>query len=213
MRFALPPRTFEGMARRPRIEIPGASYHVTSRGNDRQRIYFGNWSGRLFVRELERAALRYGWRVFAYCLMTNHYHVVLQIDERGLSDGMCELNGRFARVSNWVNRRTDHLFGKRFYDRVIETDEHWQEACRYVLLNPVRGETGCRDPRQWRWSSLRPTLGLEHPPACLDVGEVLARFGRTPRTGRDQLWRFVRDGMATTPVPGTDEGSPPSAEA
>ena len=203
MRSGLALPTVDVMARRPRIEIPGASYHVTARGNDRQRIYFGNWSGRLFVRELDRAALRYGWRVFAYCLMTNHYHLVLQIDERGLSHGMCELNGRFARVTNRVNRRADHLFGKRFYDRVIRPDGHWEEAVRYVVLNPVRGETGCRDPRRWRWSSLRPTLGLEHAPACLDVGEVLGRFGREPRTGREELWRFVREAMAT-PVPGTD---------
>ena len=116
---------------------------------------------------------------------------------------MCELNGRFARVTNRVNRRADHLFGKRFYGRVIRPDGHWEEAVRYVVLNPVRGETGCSDPRRWRWSSLRPTLGLEHAPACLDVGEVLGRFGRDPRTGREELWRFVREAMAT-PVPGTD---------
>jgi REP element-mobilizing transposase RayT len=191
------------MARRPRIEISGATYHVTTRGNDRQRIYFGNWSGRLFVRELDRAALRYGWRVFAYCLMTNHYHVVLEIGERGLSHGMCELNGRFARATNWVNRRNDHVFGKRFYDRVVGTDDDWAEVCRYVLLNPMRSDTGCRDPRHWRWSSLRPTLGLEHAPASLDVGEVLGRFGRTPARGRKALWQFVRAGLAPPPVPRT----------
>jgi len=201
------------MARRPRIEIPGASYHVTARGNDRQRIYFGNWSGRLFVRELDRAALRYGWRVFAYCLMTNHYHVILRIDERGLSHGMCELNGRFARTTNWVNRRSDHVFGKRFYARELGDEEYWDEALRYVVLNPVRGEGRCRDPRQWRWSSLRPTLGLEHPPACLDVGEVLGRFGREPRSARKRLLRFVRDGMTEpSTVPGTDAPAPLSRE-
>jgi putative transposase len=197
--------TVADVARRPRIEIPGASYHVTMRGNDRQRIYFGNWSGRLFVRELDRAARRYGWRVFAYCLMTNHHHVVLQIGDRGFSHGMGELNGRFARATNLVTRRTDHLFGKRFFDRLIDDDGHWEEACRYVLLNPVRSQTGCDDPRRWRWSSLRATLGLDHPPACLDVGEVLARFGREPRSARDELWRFIREGMAAPPsVPGTD---------
>jgi hypothetical protein len=136
--------------------------------------------------------------------MTNHYHVVLRIDDRGLSHGMCELNGRFSRTTNRVNGRTDHLLGKRFYSRLIETDTHWEEACRYVVLNPVRGGTGCPDPRRWRWSSLRPTLGLELPPACLDVGELLGRFGREPRSARDALWRFVRDGVDPTPVPGTE---------
>jgi len=62
------------MGRPPRIEVPGGYYHVHTRGNDRQDIYFGNWSGRLFLRELERVVVRYGWRILAYCLMPNHYH-------------------------------------------------------------------------------------------------------------------------------------------
>ena len=182
------------MARRPRNDFPGASFHVTTRGNDRQRIYFGNWSGRLFVRELERAARRHGWRVFAYCLMWNHYHLVVETGESGLSHGMCELNGRFARTTNRVTGRTNHLFGARFYNRLVETDQYWEATIRYVLLNPVRSETGCVDPRHWRWSSLRPTLGLEHAPSCLDIAEVLGRFGRNPRRARDELWRFVKAG-------------------
>jgi putative transposase len=166
------------MGRPRRTEIPGAYYHVVTRGNDRGRIYFGNWSGRLFLRELERASLHYGWRVLAYCLMTNHYHLLIRISDGGLSRGMCEFNGRFAQISNWVNGRSDHLFGRRFRDRLIESDEHLLEACRYVVLNPIRATTGCPDPRCWRWSSLGPTLGLTHPPACLDVGWVLGHFGR-----------------------------------
>src|SRR5438093_153951 len=69
------------VGRRPRIEVPGGFYHVHTRGNDRRPIYFGSWSGRLFVRELARASQRHGWRILAYCLMTNHYHVVVRIDE------------------------------------------------------------------------------------------------------------------------------------
>src|SRR5437016_2680143 len=153
------------MGRPPRIIIPGAYYHVHTRGNDGQAIYFGNWSGRLFVRELVRAALRHGWRIVAYCLMPNHYHVVLQVDERELSDGMCEFNGRFATKSNWRNKRSNHLFGARFASHHIEDDAYLFAACRYVLLNPVR-KTGM-DPRRWRWSSMRATVGLDPAPACL----------------------------------------------
>ena len=70
--------------------MPHGYYHVYTRGNDRQDIYFGNWSGRLFLRELERVVIRFGWWILAYCLMPNHYHVVMQIGDAGLSDGMSE---------------------------------------------------------------------------------------------------------------------------
>jgi REP element-mobilizing transposase RayT len=201
MRAGAAARTVDDMARRIRISVPGASYHVTTRGNDQRRIYFGNWSGRLFVRELDRAARRYGWRVFAYCLMSNHYYLILETGEDGLSQGMCELNGRFARASNWVNQRSNHLFGARFYDGPLDGDEAWLGALRYVLLNPVRSSTGCRDPRQWRFSSLRATLGREHPPACLDVGEVLARFGRHPSSAREHLWAYLKEEWLAGPPP------------
>jgi len=79
-------------------------YHVHTRGNDRQDIYFGNWSGRLFLRELERAAVRHEWRILAYCLMQNHYHLALQLGEARLSDGMYELNDRFAGTSGSRSR-------------------------------------------------------------------------------------------------------------
>jgi putative transposase len=180
------------MGRPHRNIVPGCYYHVHTRGNDGQAIYFGNWSGRLFVRELVRATRRHSWRVLAYCLMPNHYHLVLQAGERGLSDGMCELNGRFARISNWVNHRRNHLFGERFTSHHIADEAYLLAACRYVLLNPVR-KTGS-DPRRWRWSSMRPTVGLDPAPPCLDVGWILGHFGRTPGEAIVEFNEFVDAG-------------------
>ena len=186
--------------------MPDGFYHVHTRGNDRQAITFGNWSGRLFVRELKRAARRHGWRILAYCLMTNHYHVIFQIDER-LSAGMCELNGRFARISNWVNKRRDHLFGERFTSHLIEDDAYLLESIRYVLLNPVRAAAGVRKPEHWRWSSCRAMLGLEPVPVCLDVQFVLGYFGATPESARRRFYAFLLDGIGRpAPVPGTERG-------
>jgi REP element-mobilizing transposase RayT len=193
------------MGRPHRIEVPDGYYHVHTRGNDRQDIYFGNWSGRLFVRELTRTSQRQGWRILAYCLMRNHYHLVLQIADC-LSDGMRDLNSRFAQTSNWVNKRSDHLFGKRFTSHLIETESYLLESVRYVLLNPVRAGS-VRDPRHWRFSSMRATVGLDLPPTCLDVASVLTPFGRQPSLAQKRFGQFVNAGLCPPwPVPGTDTG-------
>jgi putative transposase len=191
------------MGRQRRIEVPDGYYHVHTRGNDRQDIYFGNWSGRLFVRELERASQRQGWRVLAYCLMMNHYHLVLQIGDGGLSDGMCGLNSGFARMSNLQNKRKDHLFGQRFTSHLIETEAYLLEACRYVLLNPVRAGR-VDDPRHWRWSSMRATIGLDLPSASLDVASVISPFSQQPGRAAKLFGQFVDAGIHPPwPVPGT----------
>jgi putative transposase len=183
--------------------VPGGFYHVHTRGNDRRPIYFGSWSGRLFVRELARASQRHGWRILAYCLMTNHYHVVLRIDEV-LSQAMCELNGRFALQSNWHNGRLDHLFGRRFTSHLIEEDAYLLESIRYVVLNPVRAAR-VKNPERWRWSSMRPTVGLDRPPPCLDLDFVLGLFGSTQKAARRNFREFVAAGLDSPMlVPGTD---------
>jgi putative transposase len=195
------------MGRRPRIDFPGSYFHVHTRGNDRQAIYFGNWSGRLFVRELERASRRQGWRILGYCLMPNHYHLVLQVGDSGLSQGMCELNGRFAKISNWVNKRTNHLFGARFTSHSIEEESYLLAATRYTLLNPVRKYGG--DPARWRWSSLRATLALDHPPPCLDAAWILQHFSNKPANARKEFREFLEAGRDVRVVPGTDPGWEP----
>ena len=187
------------MGRPHRIIVPGAYYHVHTRGNDGQAIYFGNWSGRLFVSELVRATRRHGWRILAYCLMLNHYHLVLQVGDAELSDGMCELNGRFARRSNLTTKRSNHLFGARFTHHHIEDEAYLFAASRYVLLNPVR-KTGT-DPRRWRWSSMRATVGLDPAPACLEVNWILSHFGSTPQAARIGFNRFVDEGRALNAGP------------
>jgi hypothetical protein len=140
--------------------------------------------------------------------MTNHYHVVLRIGEAGLSDGMCELNGRFAITSNWVNKRNDHLFGARYKGWLIDDEAYLLEVMRYVLLNPVRAGK-IRDPRRWRWSSMRPMVGLEPPPELLDVDWVLSHFSDDKARAAEIFARFVDDGVGRPrPVPGTVRRAP-----
>jgi hypothetical protein len=139
--------------------------------------------------------------------MTNHYHVVFQIDER-LSAGMRDLNGRFASISNWVNKRRDHLFGRRFTSHLIEDDAYLLESVRYVLLNPVRS-AGVTKPEHWRCSSARAMLGLDPAPAWLDVEFVLGYFGATPEAARRRFYEFLLEGIGRPlTVPGTDRTAP-----
>jgi len=183
------------MGRSNRAHEPGGIYHVSTRGNNRGPIYFDEGDRTAFRHLLGRAAERHEWAIFAECLMTNHYHFVVQIGERLLADGMCELNGGFARAVNSAHGRQDHLFGKRYDDTPIESDAHLLEVCRYVVLNPVRAElTATAD--DWRWSSFHATAGLRHAPGWLAVERVLGLFASDPQTARARYESFVREAPA-----------------
>jgi len=178
---------------RPRSEVPGACYHVGTRGNNKQPIFLDDDDRKRFLLLLERAARRHGWLVYAYCLMTNHYHLVLQLSDRGLSRGMCELNGGYAVGFNDRHGRSNHLFGRRFWDRHLDSDAYFNETCRYVVLNPIRvglePELGV-----WRWSSYRATIGDDLAPPFLAVGALLGRFGGSPAEARRAYVRHVSEG-------------------
>src|SRR5205823_2647292 len=125
------------VARHPRIEVPGGIYHVGSRGNRGGRIYADDYERLVFLKLLERVATRYRWTCHAYCLMANHYHLLISI-ESGLSDGMRELNGEFASFTNVRHDLEGHLFRNRFWSELIESEAHMLETSRYVVLNPIR---------------------------------------------------------------------------
>ena len=185
---------------RARLETPGGYYHVGTRGNSKAPIYLTDDDRLNFVRLLAVVARRHGWSVHAYCLMTNHYHLILQLERGGLSRGMCELNGRYALGFNDRHGRSNHVFGRRFWDEPIENDGHYFEACRYVVLNPVRAGVE-RQVDRWPWSSYRATVGLDLPPAFLVVGDVLRRFGTTPEAARDAYIRHVSEGLVQRQPP------------
>jgi REP-associated tyrosine transposase len=194
--------------RQPRDNFPGGFFHAFTRGNNRGSVLGDDLLRVMFMRMFARVAVRYRWVVYAWCLMTTHYHVVVHTPEAGLSEGMRDLNGGYARWSNSYRGRQDHAFGRRFGSELIETDEHLREACRYVVLNPVRAGI-CASPEEWPWSSYHATAGFVHPPSFLAAGEVLRMFGEDPGRARLAYRAFIAAGTDTAghvPVPGTVTG-------
>jgi putative transposase len=162
------------MARPPRIELAGGVFHVVARGNERARVFRDDWDRERFLEILEEVAARYRWRVLAYCLMGNHFHLVVMTLEPTLARGMRQLNGVYAQWFNRRHRRVGHLFQGRYKAVSVQTDAHLQRAVRYVVRNPVRAGL-CGRPGQWRWSSHRATLGRA-PAGIVAVDALLACF-------------------------------------
>ena len=178
------------MARPLRIEFADALYHVTSRGNERRRIFKTNEDRETFLRFVGIAAIRFGWSVTAYVLMTNHFHLVIRTPEPNLSRGMQWINGTYAGWFNRRHKRSGHLFQDRFHAFLIEKEAYFSEVLRYVVLNPVRAKMAAR-PEEYRWSSYRATAGLEAAPAWLDVESVLQSFGRDRERQHAEYRSFV----------------------
>jgi putative transposase len=145
------------MARRPRRELPDGTYHTTARGTGRIAIVHDPVDCEAFIKLLALVVRRWRWRVAEWCLMPNHYHLVVATPVALLSAGMHALNGRHARRFNERHLRAGHLFQERFEARLIETEEHFESACEYVLDNPVRAGL-CRRREEWPWGSASRSL-------------------------------------------------------
>ncbi|HXI11647.1 MAG TPA: transposase [Thermoanaerobaculia bacterium] len=184
------------MARAIRVERPGATYHITSRGNRRERIYESDEDRERFLAYLAEAVRRFGWIVTAYVLMTNHYHLVMETPEPNLSAGMKWLNSSYA---CWYNRRHDttgHLFGERYKAIHVESERYLQRLVRYVVLNPVRAGMVAA-PGEYRWSSYRATAGLAEQPEWLLTSRLVPHFGDASNWQSNYMI-YVAEGIAET---------------
>ena len=146
------------MTRPLRIEYPGALYHVTARGNARQRIYVDAEDYRAFLNLLGKLSERYHWRCHAYCLMSNHYHLLLETPEGNLAAGMRQLNGIYTQAFNRRHHKVGHAFQGRYQAILVDKDRYWLELSRYIVLNPVRAKM-VKDAQAYPWSSFRATAG------------------------------------------------------
>lgn len=181
------------MTRPLRIEYPGAVYHVTSRGNRRSNIYTDEEDHRAFLVILGEMTRRFHVLCHGYCLMSNHYHLVLETVEGNLCRAMRYLNGVYTQTFNRKHRKCGHVFQGRYKAVLIQKSSHLLEVCRYVVLNPVRAGMAER-PEDWTWSSYRSTVGQEQGPGFLTSEWVLGQFAEEVAAARKKYAEFVNDG-------------------
>lgn len=182
------------MARPLRIEYPGALYHVTSRGDRQEAIFDDDQDRTAFLNVLGEVISRFRWRCHAYCLMGNHYHLMMETPEGNLTKGMRQLNGVFTQWSNRRHKRSGHLFQGRYKAILVNRDSYFLELARYIVLNPVRAAM-VKHPSQWKWSSYGATSGRASAPAWLTTYDLLAEFGKRRAAGRRKYQEFIAEGM------------------
>jgi putative transposase len=184
--------TLRTMPRPLRELTPGRLYHLTARGNRKQRIFNADDDRKLFLTCLSRVAADLEWNCHAYCLMENHYHLVLQSPCRNISAGLQQLNSRYAQAFNSRYSLTGHLFQGRFHSVPVSSDGHLLELVRYLAMNPVRAGL-CARPEDWLWGSYRAVIGAAPPPQFLDIERVLDFFAARSSNRTEILRRFVTD--------------------
>ncbi len=183
------------MARPLRLQFPGGIYHVTARGNEQRLIFADDVDCYGFLRLLAAVVERYHILCHAYCLMSNHYHLLLETPDANLSSAMRQLNGVYSQRFNRRHSRSGHLFGGRFHAVVVERDAHLREVSRYIVLNPVRAGL-VADPAEWRWSSYLATVGDAPQPGFLFIDWLLALGGSAERPEAQRAYRaFVNAGL------------------
>ena len=145
-----------------------------------------------FCGRLARTIRRFGWTCRAFCLMTTHYHLLLDVADNRLQPGMHRLNGQYAQEFNHRHGRSGHLHGDRYASELVQTDGHMLRAFRYIVRNPVRAGL-CDNPADWLWSSYRGTAGLDGAFAFVDDRPIRAYFGRDAEDAIRVLRGFVED--------------------
>lgn len=181
------------MSRPLRIEFAGALYHVTSRGDGQEDIYHDDNDRESFLEVLSDVCDRFNWSVHAYCLMSNHYHLLLETPDANLSQGMRQLNGVFTQRFNRYHKRVGHVFQGRYKSILVEKEAYLLELARYIVLNPVRAQM-VRSAKDWPWSSYRATAGFKKTEKWLTVNWVLSSFSSRKVTAVKLYREFVSAG-------------------
>lgn len=177
-----------------RLQVPHGLYHVTANGGLRRALFENDSERAEFLNLVAKVVALRGWSCRSYCLLTTHYHLLVNTPNGDLSAGLQHLNGRYAQWANWCRGERGHLFRERFNSVLVESGGHAFESYRYIAMNPVRAGVVAR-PEDWRWSSYAALLGLAPAAACLDVERALLDFHLDEHAARASLVSFVNDAL------------------
>ncbi|HEY7609253.1 MAG TPA: transposase [Alphaproteobacteria bacterium] len=183
------------MPRPLRIQFPGAVYHMMNRGSGRQAIFADAADAQRFIELLAAIAAQLDWRCYAYCLMTNHYHLVIQTPQPNLSAGMQVFSARYTQAFNRRHGRDGHLFRGRFHAILVERESYLIPLIRYVVLNPVLANLA-KDPAAWRWSSYRATAGAAPVPPLLDLSWMIGTYAFSLPQAQEAWRAHIAEGVA-----------------
>jgi REP element-mobilizing transposase RayT len=179
------------MARPLRIIFPGAFYHITARGNERKAIFKSKRDCEKFLEYLETASERYHAVIHAFCMMDNHYHLLLETPSGNLSQIMRHINGAYTTYFNVKRARSGHLFQGRYKAILVERDEYAKELSRYIHLNPVRAKR-VEAPEDYLWSSYNFYIGKKKSPEWLRREFILDYFGSKASASEKEYRKFVQ---------------------
>jgi putative transposase len=184
--------SFHGSTAKNRISKCRLSCHL--RGNARNKIFLSDQDRENFLLVLGAVVKRFNWFCHAFCLMDNHYHLMIETPDANLSRGMRQLNGVYTQKYNWWHSKTGHIFQGRYKSILVEKENYLLELCRYVVLNPVRANM-VEKPDAWKWSSYEATAGLKPVPDYLAVGWILRPFGSNKKEAQRRYRKFAREGI------------------
>lgn len=180
------------MTRPLRLEFPGAFYHIVNRGNAQGKIFLNNRDREKFLEYLRDSVDRFSLIVHAYCLMDNHYHLIVETPEANISRALQWLNVSYAVYFNKKRNRIGHVFQGRFKALIVNADEYLQILSRYIHLNPMRAKV-VQQPENYRWSSYNAFVGNIEAPEWLETTYVLSTFQKTRKQAMHLYMKFCED--------------------
>ncbi len=183
------------MARKPRIQFAGGTYHIISRGNEKKDIYYDEWDYKLFTSKLYKLSSLLEINVFCYCLMKNHFHLLIQTKHPNLSIFMKGLLGYYATYFNKRHNRSGHLFQNRYKSFIVDNDNYLVQLSRYIHLNPARAGFN-KPPEEYKWSSMQYYLNTDKRQDFIKQDLIMNYF-----KNKESYYSFIINGDVSRPVP------------